>query len=121
MVGHPWHYRGMQDPIDGNLRGLLLDVRAWAGEKLIDAAIAAGYYRPGGDAMKAYQALADETQNKIDIWYYAWVPNTADDFNHDFAAAQKLGAQNLLFWEADYIDDRANSTQLKQLMVSRAK
>lgn len=121
MVGHPWHYRGMQDPIDGNLRGLLLDVRTWANEKLVDAAIAAGYYRAGGDAMKAYQALADETQNKINVWYYAWVPNTADDFNRDFAAAQKLGAKNLLFWEADYIDDRPNAAALKQIMSSRAR
>src|SRR5262249_23046053 len=30
MVGHPWHYRGLQDPIDGNLRGLLLDIATWA-------------------------------------------------------------------------------------------
>jgi len=28
MVGHPWHYRGLHNKIDGNLRGLLLDVRA---------------------------------------------------------------------------------------------
>ena len=61
MVGHPWHYRGLQDPIDGNLRGLLLDVATWAKEGLMDAAIAAGYYRAGGDATKAYQALAAET------------------------------------------------------------
>lgn len=118
MVGHPWHYRGLQDPIDGNLRGLLLDVRTWAEEKLVDAAIAAGYYRAGGDATKAYQALADETQNKIDVWYYAWVPNTSEEFARDFSAAKNLGAKNVLFWEADYIDDRPNAPALKQLMSS---
>src|SRR5688572_770434 len=57
MVGHPWHYRGLMDPIDGNLRGLLLDVATWAEEGLMDAAIAAGYYRQGGDAAKAFQSL----------------------------------------------------------------
>ena len=64
MVGHPWHYRGLQDPIDGNLRGLLLDVATWANEGLIDAAIAAGYYRPGGNPSKAFEALCAETNGK---------------------------------------------------------
>jgi hypothetical protein len=121
MVGHPWHYRGMQDAIDGNLRGLLLDVPTWAKEGLIDAVIAAGYYRPGGDATKAFEALKKETNNKVDVWYYAWVPNTVDEFNRDYAAAEKLGAKNILFWEADYIDDRANAAALKQAMSAKAK
>jgi len=120
MVGHPWHYRGMHDPIDGNLRGLLLDVATWANEGLIDAAIAAGYYRPGGDATKAYRALADETQGKVDLWYYAWVPNTPDEFTRDFTAAHDLGAKRMLFWEADYIDDRSNAAPLKQAMKSKS-
>jgi len=71
MVGHPWHYRGMMDPIDGNLRGLLLDVNTWANEGLMDSAVAAGYYRPGGDATKAFQALQKETAGKVDLWHYA--------------------------------------------------
>jgi hypothetical protein len=121
MVGHPWHYRGMQDPIDGNLRGLLLDVTTWANEGLMDAAIAAGYYRPGGDATKAYEALKKETGGKVDVWYYAWVPNTPEDFTRDFTAATKLGAKQILFWEADYIDDRANAAALKQAMFAKAK
>jgi hypothetical protein len=121
MVGHPWHYRGLLDPIDGNLRGLLLDVRTWANEALIDAAIPAGYYRPGGDAAKAYQALAAETQNKVDLWYYAWVPNTPDEFMRDFNAATALGAKRMLFWEADYIADRAQAPVLKKTMSEYAK
>ena len=76
MVGHPWHYRGLQDPIDGNLRGLLLDVTTWANEGLMDAAVPAGYYRAGGNATKAFEALRQETNGKVDLWYYAWVPNT---------------------------------------------
>jgi uncharacterized lipoprotein YddW (UPF0748 family) len=121
MVGHPWHYRGLLDPIDGNLRGLLLDVATWADEGLIDAAVAAGYYRAGGDATKAFEALEKETNSKVDMWYYAWVPNTQKEFERDFAAAEKAGAKNVLFWEADYIDDRANAAALKSAMAARAR
>jgi hypothetical protein len=121
MVGHPWNYRGAQDPIDGNLRGLLLDVTTWASEGLMDAAIAAGYYRAGGNATNAYEALRKETNGKVDVWYYAWVPNTPEDFNHDFNAARNLGTKQILFWEADYIDDRPNAAALKQAMFAKAK
>jgi uncharacterized lipoprotein YddW (UPF0748 family) len=121
MVGHPWHYRGLQDPIDGNLRGPLLDVAAWAKEGLMDSAIAAGYYRAGGDATKAYQALAAETEGKVDLWYYAWVPQSPEEFTREFAAASKLGAKRMLFWEADYIDDRPHAAALKKIMTSKAR
>ncbi len=121
MVGHPWHYRGLQDPIDGNLRGLLLDVTTWANERLMDAAVAAGYYRAGGDAAKALEALRAETNRKVDLWYYAWVPQTPEEFNREFDAAKNLGAKRMLFWEADYIDDRPNAAALKQAMSTRAQ
>ncbi len=120
MVGHPWHYRGMQDPIDGNLRGLLLDVAAWAREGLMDAAIAAGYYRPGGSPASAYHALAEETGGKVDLWYYAWVPQTPAEFDGQFAETQSLGAKRMLFWEADYIDDRPQAAALKAAMSAKA-
>jgi hypothetical protein len=120
MVGHPWHYRGLQDPIDGNLRGLLLDVATWANEGLVDAAVPAGYYRAGGNATKAFEALRTETDGSVDLWYYAWVPNTPEEFTHDFDAARGLGAKRMLLWEADYIDDRANAASLKQAMSERA-
>jgi hypothetical protein len=120
MVGHPWHYRGLQDPIDGNLRGLLLDVATWANEGLIDAAVAAGYYRAGGSAESAYRALKEETGGKLDLWYYAWVPQTVAEFDAQFASAQMLGAERMLFWEADYIDDRAEAAALKVAMSARA-
>src|SRR5262249_16185806 len=32
LVAHPWHYRGLGDKIDGNLRGLLLDLPTWSRE-----------------------------------------------------------------------------------------
>ena len=121
MVGHPWHYRGLLDPIDGNLRGLQLDVGAWAKEGLIDAALAAGYYRSGGSAAAAYQALTEETAGKCDIWYYGWVPQSVDEFNREFDAAEGLGAQRILWWEADYIDDRPEAAALKAAMSARAQ
>jgi hypothetical protein len=121
MVGHPWHYRGMQDPIDGSLRGLLLDVPTWSREHLVDAVVAAGYYRAGGDATKAFESLKKDVGNRADVWYYAWVPNANEDFTRDFDAAAKVGAKNVLFWEADYIDDRPNATALKQAMSAQAR
>jgi hypothetical protein len=121
MVGHPWHYRGLQDPIDGNLRGLLLDVATWAREGLMDAAIAAGYYRAGGSTSAAYRALAKETASNVDLWYYAWLPQTPQEFETQFAEARGLGAKRLLFWEADYIDDRPQTAALKSAMSARAR
>ena len=113
LVAHPWHYRGLMDPIDGNLRGLLLDLRTWAREGLIDAAVAAGYYRPGGTPEKAYRALREETEKKVDIWTYAWVPNTVEQFREDASLARREGAAEMLLWEADYIDDRTNAAELR--------
>lgn len=121
MVGHPWSYRGMLDRIDGNLRGYLLDVTTWAREGLMDAAVAAGYYRDGGTPEMAWQALKKETEGRVDVWSYAWVPQNADDFQRDFFLAQRLGAKQILFWEADYIDSRPNEAELQALMRRHAK
>jgi len=79
LVGHPWHYRGQLNRIDGNLRGLLLDVGPWASERLMDSAVAAGYYRDGGDAEKAWNALRKATHAAVDVWLYAWVPQSVQD------------------------------------------
>lgn len=121
MVAHSWDYRGMQDPIAGNLRGLLLDVPTWAKEGLMDYAVATGYYRAGGDASKAFQELREEVEGKVDLWYYAWVPQTPEEFNREFDNAARLGAERILFWEADYIDDRPNAAALKAAMSAKAK
>jgi hypothetical protein len=120
MVGHPWHYRGEMDKIDGNLRGLLLDVGTWAREGLMDSAVAAGYYRDGGAPTDAWRSLRKETDGRVDLWCYAWVPQTVADFDRDFALARQLGAKQILFWEADYIDDRADAPRLKAAMSRRA-
>ncbi len=121
MVGHPWHYRGEVDRIDGNLNGLLLDVATWAQEGLMDAAVPAGYYRDGGNPAMAYKALREETKGKCDVWYYGWVPQNVAGFEADFNSAKELGAKQILFWEADYIDDRPNAAELKAAMSKRAR
>lgn len=121
MVGHPWHYRGTGDKIAGNEKGLLLDVKTWAKDGLIDAAVAAGYYRDGGTPEMAYNALRAETGGKVNVWSYAWVPNDPGEFDRDFQLARKLGATQVLFWEADYIDARGNAAELKSAMSARAR
>jgi uncharacterized lipoprotein YddW (UPF0748 family) len=121
MVGHPWHYRGAIDRIAGNLRGLLMDVGAWAREGLIDAAVAAGYYRDGGTPAGAWQELRKETGGKADVWTYAWVPQNVGEFDRDFTLAHSQGAKQILFWEADYIDDRTSPGELKRAMSAKAR
>ena len=86
----------------------------------MDAAVAAGYYRDGGTPEMAYQALKKELEGRVDVWSYAWMPQNADDFQRDFTLAQRLGAKQILFWEADYIDDRAQAGELKALMSRHA-
>jgi hypothetical protein len=121
LVGHTWHYRGAIDRIAGNLRGLLLDVPAWAEEGLMDAAVAAGYYRDGVTAAGAWQELRKDAGGKVDVWTYAWVPQNVGEFERDFALARSLGANQILFWEADYIDDRSSPGELKRAMSARAR
>ena len=107
MVGHPWHYRGAVDRIAGNPKGLLLDVATWAKERLIDAVVPAGYYRDGGDSEKAYRAVKEETGGKVEVWPYAWVPQNVGEVEASVGLAKKVGAKQVLFWEADYLEDRA--------------
>ena len=121
MVGHPWHYRGLLDKIDGNLRGLLLDVQSWAEQDLFDQIVAAGYYRDGGNPERAYHALRDETANRKEVWTFAWVPHNVEGFEQDVALARRVGARQMLLWEADYIAIRANAPELQQAMRRRAR
>jgi len=116
LVVHPWCYRGQMDKIDGNLRGMLLDVAAWAKEGLVDAVLPAGYYRDGATPEKAYQALREETDGRAEVWYYTWVPTTLDDIKRDTSAAAQSGAKHILLWEGDYIDGRPNKTELQAAM-----
>jgi hypothetical protein len=105
LVAHPWCYRGLGDKIAGNLKGLLLDLPAWARQGLIDGASAGGYFKDGGSTEEAYRSLKEETAGKVDIWPYEWVPKTPDEFAAQAARARSLGAQHILFWEGDYFDD----------------
>ena len=120
MVMHPWGYRGMQHKIDGNLRGMLLDVTTWAREGLMDAAVAAGYYTNGGTPELAYRALQEEVEGKVDVWFFGWVPTTVEGFLNDVALAKRLGARQMLLWEADYIDGRGNKEELQRVMNEHA-
>lgn len=120
LVGHPWHYRGEQNKIDGNLRGLLLDVQSWAREGLIDAVVPAGYYLSGGSAVAAAKALREETEGQVNVRTYAWVPSTLAEVEQAVAVADQANARQILFWEADYIDDRVNAAELKKEMRRRA-
>ena len=105
LVANPWGYRGLGDKIAGNLKGLLLDVPAWAREGLIDAASPAGYFKGGGSTEEACRALEKETSGRIEIWPYEWVPKTPEEFATQAARARSLGGKHILFWEADYFDD----------------
>jgi hypothetical protein len=117
MVEHPWGYRGLLDKIDGSLNGLLLDVNTWAAEKLMDSAVPAGYYLAGGNAVLAWQSLKQQVGPAVDLWTYAWVPQDAADFQGSLAIAQQVGARQILFWEADYFDDRKNPQLLKDAIL----
>jgi uncharacterized lipoprotein YddW (UPF0748 family) len=116
LVAHPLCYRGLNDKIDGNLRGLLLDVETWAKEGLIDAAVAGGYYLPGGTQDTACRTLEKEVGGKARVWLYAWVPRTAADVDREVALAQKLGVGQILFWEADYLDDGRPKAEISRAL-----
>lgn len=104
MVQHPWGYRGAPDdtPYADSRRGLLVDVRQWAREGLIDEVVAAGYYRGGCTPARAYQWLQDETERRVKVWLYGWL-GSAERFAADVKLAQELGAPELLLWESNYI------------------
>jgi uncharacterized lipoprotein YddW (UPF0748 family) len=118
LVGHPWLYRGNKDKIAGNLQGLLLDVGEWAEEGLIDEAVPAGYYLPGGNAEQAYEALRAETRGKVPVAMFCWVPGSGQQFLSDFRGAERIAAKHMLFWEADYIDglERAAREEVQRVM-----
>jgi uncharacterized lipoprotein YddW (UPF0748 family) len=104
LVQHPWGYRGSptDTPYKDNLRGLLLDTSTWAKEGLVDAVVAAGYYRPGGTPEAAYNAVRQETGRRVAVWLFGWI-SSRDQFLADIQLARRLGAPQLLLWESDYI------------------
>jgi uncharacterized lipoprotein YddW (UPF0748 family) len=123
MVQHPWAYRGILpeqitpdtpqwvvnmkgNRYAGALNGLLCDIKTWAREGLVDSMLASGYYVEGGTPEKAYAYMVNETEKLVPITLYAWVPGEAADFEYNLKTARQLGAAEILFWEADYIDSR---------------
>jgi len=122
MVHHPWSYRGVMpeminedtpqwvrnmsgNRVDGALNGLLCDIKTWSKENLMDDVIAAGYYIKGGNALLACEYLKKETEGKTPIMVYGWVPTTPEAFYKDVEIAQQVGTNEILYWEADYIDN----------------
>ncbi len=104
MVHNPWGYRGRPDdtPYKDNINGLLLDVRTWSSEGLIDEIVAAGYYRQGGTPELAHRAIQKETGGKVPVWLFGWIRSEAQ-FRSDIQLAERLKAPELLLWESDYI------------------
>jgi hypothetical protein len=120
VMGHNnWGYRGVLPGMDayeqnkgmggnkvnGSLRGLLCDLSTWANEGLIDEAVLAGYYWQGGSSTLAHQELVQETGGQVIPWTYEWVPNKVSDMEKCLNIAENVGANQILFWEADYIDN----------------
>jgi hypothetical protein len=137
VMGHNlWGYRGVLPGMDhydryaamggnkvnGSLQGLLCDMTQWAEEGLIDEAVLAGYYWQGGDSTQAWHELKEETSGKVKPWLYEWTPQTALDMERCLHAAEKAGAGQILFWEADYIDNipKQDLQQIVQ-MVQKAR
>ncbi|MFH1007775.1 MAG: family 10 glycosylhydrolase [Candidatus Latescibacterota bacterium] len=118
MVHHCWAYRGLQEEgfIDGALRGVLCDIRTWAREGLVDELVVGGYYMKDGTPESGYRWLEEETEGRVALWLYGWVPESTEDFERDLTLARRLGARQLLFWEADYIDMRPEP-QREQIMT----
>ncbi len=104
MVHHPWAYRGAPDdtPYADSRRGLLCDVKAWAREGLIDAAMVAGYYRGDGTPQKGFEWLKAETEGRVELWLMGWL-TTPEQFAAESKLAEELGAAELLLWESNYV------------------
>lgn len=123
MVQHPWSYRGLLPEhinadtparylkMNGNIykgakEGLFCDIQRWADEKLVDKLLVAGYYCRGGTPQKAISWLTEQIRGStVAPIAYFWIPGSADALREDTAIAGSFGINELLLWEADYIDN----------------
>jgi hypothetical protein len=105
--------------VNGSLAGLLCDVRAWAERGLIDGAVAAGYFVGDGNAERAHAYLKAETGGRIPIALYCWMPKRPTDFQSCAVAAERVEAEELLFWEGDYLDAVTKGEQAALASVMR--
>ena len=88
----------------------------------MDAAVAAGYYRDGGTPTKACAGAARRDRAARSMCGPTrGCRKTPAEFERDFDAGPILGAKQMLFWEADYIDDRPNAAELKAAMAAQAR
>lgn len=118
-LGHsPWSFRGATPTINGNLNGLLVDLKTWAQEGLVDEVVSGGYYTDGTNVETAYQHLQAEVGDYCKPWMYAWVPDSVQRFHDSIRMAEKLGTHQILYWESDYIEmpDRRDDSDLHSAM-----
>jgi hypothetical protein len=64
--------------------------------------------------------LQKEIGGKAVAWLYAWVPHSAAEADHEAALARKLGALQILLWEADYLDDGRPKSEISKALRSFA-
>jgi hypothetical protein len=75
----------------------------------------------GGNAELAYQAMArgdGEEGSGLDVRLGA--EQRDGKCESSFARADKVGAEHILYWEADYIDDRPAAAEIKAGLRQRA-
>ena len=114
IVQHSNSIRGDDTPYADNLRGLLVDLKTWARENLIDAVVAAGYYRGEPDPKAAYEEMRRETEGRVPVWLYGWLD--ANRVPPALHLAEELGAPELLLWESDYIGLPPANPELVKVM-----
>lgn len=123
LIAHPWAYRGLTpdqqqnetrdwvrrmggNRIAGSLNGLLCDIGTWSDENLATAYVPAGYYLSPGTPAKACASVQAEIGAAGTVMPYFWLPASEAEVSAVHDAAQKLQCREVLFWEADYIDQR---------------
>ena len=136
MTANPWGYRGHLPEqtrpntpqwvidmnfgyTDGSLNGLLVDIKTWAREGLVDEADVAGYYRKPGTPLMAFDYLKNETEGRIKNVIYLWVPRSEAEVAKVLETAKEAGADHVLLWEADYIDSQPEPLRSATLKAMR--
>ena len=88
----------------GSKEGLLCDITTWSAENLVDAVIAAGYYTKEGSPERALNYVKEITGERTEKFVYGWIPDQVGKFEQYSALARKYEINEVLLWEADYID-----------------
>lgn len=136
MTWHPYSYRGIlqydftpeTEPwlcmmkghtYAGSKEGVLCDIQTWASEKLVDAITLAGNYVKDSTPEQALNYLDKMVGDKVEKHAYFWIPDNVGKFEKDVMLAQKYNIDEILLWEADYIDEPA--PELRQKIAEDVK